>query len=373
MASPVFPENERRYLQLSVEAAIRIGLLALLFMWSLDIVRPFIEPVLWGIIIAVAILPVHTKFSRLLGGRPKTAATFMTLIALAALILPTVQFFGEVVDEGRALATGLEEGTVKVPPAPDKVRGWPVIGEPLADVWTEASNNLEGTLHKYQSQVASIGSRLAGAMGSLAMTVLQFVISIIIAGVFLVSASSSKEAANKVATRLAGEQGAAFVRLSELTIRSVAQGVLGIAVIQALLSGIGLALAGVPGAGLWALIVLFFAIIQLPPLLVLGPAMVYVFGHASTTTAVIFMIYGIIVSFSDAVLKPLLLGRGVDVPMLVVLLGAIGGMMMSGIIGLFLGAVALSLFYQLMVAWLDGGKTFDEHSPTEEEPGAAKG
>jgi predicted PurR-regulated permease PerM len=366
MATHVYPENERRYLQLSIEAAIRIGLVALLAFWSLSIVRPFIEPVLWGIIIAVAVWPVHTKFSQVLGGRPKTAATLMTLIALAALIVPTVQFFGEVVDEGRALASGLEEGTIQVPPAPDKVRGWPVIGEPLADVWTEASNDLQGTLQKYQSQVASIGSRLAGAMGGLAMTVLQFVISFIIAGVFLVSAASSKETADKVATRLAGEQGAAFVRLSELTIRSVAQGVLGIAVIQALLSGIGMALADVPGAGLWALIVLFLAIIQLPPLFVLAPAMVYVFGHASTTTAVIFLVYGIIVSFSDAVLKPLLLGRGVDVPMLVVLLGAIGGMMMSGIIGLFLGAVVLSLFYQLTMAWLDGGKTLEAQGQTEE-------
>ena len=366
MASPVYPEKERRYLQLSMEAAIRIGLLALLFIWSINIVRPFIEPVLWGVIIAVAVLPLHTKIAKVLGGRPKWAATLMTLVALAALIIPTIQFFGEVVDEGRALAAGLEQGTLKVPPAPDKVRDWPVIGEPLADVWTEASNDLQGTLQKYQSQVASIGSRLAGAMGGLAMTVLQFVISFIIAGVFLVSASSSKEAADKIATRLAGEQGAAFVRLSELTIRSVAQGVLGIAVIQALLSGIGLALAGVPAAGLWALIVLFFAIIQLPPLFVLGPAMVYVFGHASTTTAVIFMIYGIIVSSSDAVLKPLLLGRGVDVPMLVILLGAIGGMMMSGIIGLFLGAVVLSLFYQLTMAWLDGGKTIEAQGPTKE-------
>lgn len=373
MATHVYPENERRYLQLSVEAAIRIGLLVLLFIWSLNIVRPFIEPVLWGVIIAVAIMPIHAKFAKVLGGRNKLAATLITLIALAALIIPTVQFFGEVVEDGRVLASGLEEGTLEVPPAPEKVRSWPVIGDPVADVWTEASQDLQGTLKKYQSQVAAIGSRLAGAMGGLAMTVLQFIVSFIIAGVFLVSASSSKDAAIKVASRLAGEQGAAFVRLSELTIRSVAQGVLGIAVIQAILSGVGMAVVGVPGAGLWALIVLFLAIIQLPPILVLGPAMVYVFGHSSTTAAVIFLVYGIVVSGSDAVLKPLLLGRGVDVPMLVVLLGAIGGMMMSGIIGLFLGAVVLSLFYQLMVAWLGGGEILDDHGPTEEAPAPAEG
>ena len=113
-----------------------------------------------------------------------------------------------------------------------------------------------------------------------------------------------------------------------------------------------MALAGVPAAPLWALIILILAVVQLPPLLVLGPAVVYVFANAGTGTAIIFLIWAIIVSFSDAFLKPLLLGRGVDVPMLVVLLGAIGGMMLMGIIGLFLGAVILAIAYQLYVAWL---------------------
>ncbi len=368
MASPVYPEADRRFIQLSVEASIRIGLLVLLTLWAFQIVRPFIEPVIWGVIIAVAVMPIHQRVAKRLGGRPKLAATLFALLGLALLIIPTVQFFGDVLAEGRALASGLEEGTLQVPPAPDKVRDWPVIGEPLADVWTAASQDLQGTLKKYQSQVASVGSRLAGALGGLAMTVLQFIISFIIAAVFLVSASSGKDAATKFATRVAGQDGAAFVRLSELTIRSVVQGVLGIAVIQALLSGLGLAVVGVPGASLWALVVLFLAIIQLPPILVLGPAMVYVFGNSSTTTAVIFMIYGIIVSGSDAVLKPMLLGRGVDVPMLVILLGAIGGMMLSGIIGLFVGAVVLALFYQLLVAWMHGGETLEAHAASDEAP-----
>jgi predicted PurR-regulated permease PerM len=365
MASPTYPETDRRFIQLSVEASIRIGLLALLAIWALNIVRPFIEPVLWGVIIAVAVMPLHQKVAKRLGGRPKLAATLFTLLALAALIIPTIQFFGDVMSEGRALAQGLEAGTLNIPPAPDKVRGWPVIGDPLADVWTAASEDLQGTLHKYQAQVAAVGSRLAGALGGLALTVLQFVISFIIAAVFLVSASSGKEATEKLATRIAGDQGAAFVKMSELTIRSVAQGILGIAVIQSLLSGVGLALAGVPGASLWAMVVLFLAIIQLPPLLVLGPAMVYVFANSSTTVAVIFLVYGIIVSFSDAILKPMLLGRGVDVPMLVILLGAIGGMMYSGIIGLFLGAVVLALFWQLMVTWVTDGENLDIASNDE--------
>jgi predicted PurR-regulated permease PerM len=183
--------------------------------------------------------------------------------------------------------------------------------------------------------------------------VVQFIISIIIAGVFLATAGSGKNAAVRVATRFAGEKGAEFATMAEKTIRSVALGVIGIATIQSLLGGLGMALAGVPAAGLWALAILILAVIQLPPLLVMGPAAIYVFANASTVVAVIFLIWAIFVSISDTFLKPLLLGRGVNVPMLVVLLGAIGGMMMMGIIGLFLGAVILAIGYQLFVAWLE--------------------
>ena len=157
----------------------------------------------------------------------------------------------------------------------------------------------------------------------------------------------------KLSTRLAGPQGEDFVRLTVMTIRSVFQGVLGIALIQAALAAIGFLLIGVPGAMVWALLVMILAVMQLPPILVVGPVMVWAFATQSTMAALIFLVYGLFVSVSDMFLKPLLLGRGVDVPMLVVLLGAIGGMIMSGIIGLFVGAVVLAVAYQLMMAWLE--------------------
>ena len=167
-----------------------------------------------------------------------------------------------------------------------------------------------------------------------------------------------------IGIRLTGDRGEEFVDLAGAVIRSVAQGVLGIALIQSVLAGLGLVLVGVPGAGLWALIVLFLAVIQLPPLLILGPIMIYVFSTADTTVAVIFMIWGILVSISDSFLKPLLLGRGLKTPMLVILLGAIGGMIMYEIIGLFVGTVVLSLSHELFLVWLD-----DEHKQAEIELG----
>jgi predicted PurR-regulated permease PerM len=149
--------------------------------------------------------------------------------------------------------------------------------------------------------------------------------------------------------------------------------VIGIAFIQSILALIGMAIIGVPLASLWSLLVLILAIVQLPAMIVLGPVMVYAFAAKSTTAAIFFLVYGLLVSSSDAVLKPLLLGRGVDVPMLVILLGAIGGMISYGIIGLFVGAVVLAVAYQLFVAWvIEGTAGFGEagEGPTEAPSGA---
>lgn len=356
MGQPLPPSSveDAVFVRRAVEAAIRIGIIFLLVMWSLQIMRPFIEIVLWGIIISVAIFPVYDKLANRFGGRRKTTAVLIVLVALAALLVPSWRFFGDTVDSLGTAAQRLEAGTLTIPPPSEKVAEWPLIGDDLYAAWLRASQNLGAAAQRYQPQLISLGGRLFGAGAGLALGVVQFVISIIIAGVFLATAASGKSAAVNVGRRLAGEQGAQFAILAERTIRSVALGVLGVALIQAMLSAIGMVIAGVPGAGVWALLVLILAIIQLPPILVLGPVAIYVFSAQSTGMAIFFLIWAILVSGSDAILKPLLLGRGVDVPVLVILIGAIGGMVMSGIIGLFVGAVVLAVMYQLFSAWLSG-------------------
>jgi predicted PurR-regulated permease PerM len=206
-------------------------------------------------------------------------------------------------------------------------------------------------------------SKAAGA----GIGVLQFIFSIVIAAVFLAHAEKTKLAMQRFCRRLVAERGDEMLDLSVATIRSVVNGVLGIAAIQALLGGLGMFLVGVPATGLWALLILILVIAQLPALLILGPVIVYVFSVESTTVAVIFMIWSLVVSMSDLVLKPLMLGKGVEAPMLVILLGAIGGMIMSGIIGLFVGAVVLALGYKLFQAWLDLGEPVSETGQVAED------
>ena len=302
---------------------------------------------------AIAVYPLFTGLTRRLGGRGKLSAFLVTLMALTVLLVPSWKFFSGTVDEAREVAGKAEAGTLRVPPPPDGVRDWPLIGEQTYARWSGASRNLEATLERRKPELIAVGKGALSALAGLAGTVLQFFVAILIAGVFLFTGEKGHAFSVKLACRLAGPPGDDFVRLSVATIRSVAQGVLGIALIQAALAAIGFLVIGVPGAMVWALLVLVLAVMQLPPLFVVGPVIVWAFATQSTTAALIFLVYGGFVSFSDTFLKPLLLGRGLDVPMLVILLGAIGGMIMSGIIGLFVGAVVLAVAYQLMMAWLE--------------------
>jgi predicted PurR-regulated permease PerM len=339
-----------------IDAAIRIGLLFLLVLWCFNIVRPFILLVLWGAIIAVAVYPLFDKVQIKLGGREKLTAALMTLIALAMLAIPSVMLSESVIKNSQILAKQVEEGTIRIPPPSDKVQTWPLIGEELYDGWSLASNNLSDLLSKYEAQVTGFAKLALAVAAGAGAVVLKFIVSIIIAGVLLVYAKNATDVVEKLSDRLMGEQlGKKFPGMASATIRSVALGVVGVAAIQAFLAGIGLLVMGVPYPGLWTLLVLFLAIIQLPTIIILGPIIVYVFTITTTAPAVIFTVWMLVVGVSDSFLKPLLFGRGLDIPMLVILLGAIGGMITSGIIGLFVGAVVLAVGYKLFMAWLHEG------------------
>lgn len=350
-----------------LETAIHIGLLVLLLWWCFNIVRPFILPILWGAIFAVALYPVFLKLKSFLGGREKLTATLMTLVALALLITPTVFLSGSLVQNAKIISEEIEAGTLTIPPPSAKVKDWLIIGEKVDQTWRLASTNLRATLTKFEPQLKVGGKKLLLFASGAGVGLLQFVISIIIAGALLVYARSGTRAMETIAGRLLGQKsGKNIVNLIGATIRSVAQGVLGVALIQAILAGIGFMIMGLPYSGLWAFAVLVLAILQLPTILILGPIIIYVFSIAETLPAVIFMIWCLLIGVSDSFLKPLLLGRGLDIPMLVILLGAIGGMILSGIIGLFVGAVVLAVGYKLFVAWLNqSASAADEHALDE--------
>jgi len=346
--------NDNNFTRNAIEAAVRLGLLLLLATWCFKIITPFIVPVMWGVIIAVAIYPLYIKLKSAMGDRNKLAAIVYTLVTLALLITPTVMISNSIIDTSSIISERYEAGTLDIPPPNDSVKEWPLIGEKTYAVWLQASDNLEATLKKYDEETKKVGKAIVSGAAGAAGTILQFVLSIIISGILVANASGAYDVTIKIFTRLTNEvNGKIYADLSKATIRSVAQGVLGVAMIQAVLSALGMMVMDVPAWGLWTLAVLVVAIAQIPPIVILGFVSAYVFSVAETTPAVIFLVYCIIVSSSDGFLKPLFLGRGMSTPMLVILLGAIGGMMMSGIIGLFVGAIILALGYELFMAWLD--------------------
>ena len=322
-------------------------------LWAISILSPFIDLVLWAAVLAVGLYPLHTMLTARLGGRGKLSATAITLLLLAVVLVPSGQLVASGVVEARELVEQAQAGELAVPPPPEGVRSWPLVGEHIFSVWTRASQNLEAVVRDRQEEVEVAAKWALSALTGLTGTVGQLLISILIAGAMLNTGESAMSFAQKLSCRLAGETGADFVRLTTATIRSVFVGVLGVALIQAAGAGVGLLVIGAPGGILWALAVLICAVVQLPTIIVLLPPIVWAFATQSSFAAGVFLVWCLVVGTSDTFLKPLLMGRGVDVPMLVILLGAIGGMITSGLIGLFVGAVVLAVAYQLMMAWIE--------------------
>jgi len=351
----------------AIEIAIRLGLIFLILAWCLQILSPFISLIAWGGIIAVSIYPLFLKLADKLGGKKKLAVILIAVISIAAILVPVISLSGSLVESATKIGTLISSGEAHISPPSESVRDWPLIGERTYDFWQKASVNLSDLLEQYPQQLSVIGKKLLGLAAGAGIGIFQFLISMLIAAAFLASADNINAVLKKLANRLSTDHGEGLLTVSEKTVRSVAVGVIGIAFIQAFLAGIGMLIAGVPSAGLLAIIIMVLGIAQLPPLLILLPVLIYLFSGDSMGIAIFFLAWTVLVSASDMVLKPLLLGRGVDAPMLVILLGAIGGMLTSGIVGLFIGAVILALGYKLFQAWIEMG---DQDSETITETGS---
>jgi predicted PurR-regulated permease PerM len=326
----------------AIEIAVNLLLIFIILAWCLQILRPFISFIVWGAVIAIAMYKPFLKLQSAVGGRKKLAVALFAILGLAVVLVPAWMFAGSILDTTTEVKTVLESGDVNIQPPNESVKEWPVIGEKLHAQWSAAAVNFGDWIEANSEFIKTVTNKLFSKVAEIGLGVLH--------------AETIGEGMNRLFRRLVGDRAEGMLMLTTSTVQSVTVGVLGIAFIQAFLGGLGMVVAGVPAAGVWALLILILGIAQLPPLLILIPAMIYVFSVESTTVAVIFMIWSLLVSFSDMVLKPLLLGRGVEAPMLVILLGAIGGMIMSGIIGLFVGAVVLAIGYVLLQSWLELGE-----------------
>ena len=353
---PVTPKAgfDTLFVRNMVESAIRIALVFMLIILAYDIIRPFLIPLAWGGIIAIAAFPLTRRIEGWLGGRRGLAATLLTLFLIVILVVPCYQLTEALLSTAKTVAEQLNSGELKIPGPSEKVADLPLVGSKIYDAWALAHSNLEVAIQQAAPHLKSVATYAVGSLGAGLLGVIMFVVSLLIAGGFMTYAEASGDAAHRIFVRLGGDKpGGEWANMCVATVRSVLQGVVGVAVIQTTLCAIGLFVMGIPGAPIWSAVILFLAIAQLPPLLVSAPIIVYAFSNYGTTPAVIFTVWMVISSSSDAFLKPLLMGRGLDIPMPIILMGAIGGMIISGIIGLFAGAVVLAIWYMLFKTWME--------------------
>lgn len=342
-----------------IQVALRL-VCALLLLWiCAKIFAPFAALMAWALILAITLYPLHLRLRDALAWSDARTATVISGSGLLLLGVPTVLLGMSLVDHIASIITQWQQGSLDIVPPDESVKDWPLVGERVYAIWLEASDNLAELLADHGEEVRSLLKRFVGGTTSMLTTVGLFLGAIVVAGIMMAYGRAGSSAMGRIAVTLVGNaRGEELQVLSVATTRSVATGVIGVAVIQSLLLGIGFLWAEVPAAGVLAVLALITGIIQLPALLITLPVLIWLWtsggaGEASAVMDVVITIYLIIAGLADNVLKPILLGRGVDVPMPVVLIGALGGMVGMGLIGLFIGSVVLAIGYQLLWAWVD--------------------
>ncbi|MBP1887460.1 AI-2E family transporter [Sinorhizobium mexicanum] len=342
---------------------LRLGVLALFAYWSLTLVAPFAIIAIWAGILTVALYPAFKALAALLGGRPRLAAATITLLALAVIAGPLAAIALSFAETVQALLGKLAAGTFAVPAPPDAVRDWPLIGDWLHTAWTQASGNLEATLQRLAPSLLQAGGTVLSKIAGIGLDLIGFIVSVIIAGFLFRPGPRLGEGLKLFARRVAGERGAGFVDLAAATIRNVARGVIGVALLQALLAGLAFSLFAIPAASVLAFAVLIFCIVQIGPAPVLLPVVIWAWMSMETRAALGLTLILLFIGLIDNVLKPMLVARGLKTPMLVILAGVIGGTLSYGLIGLFLGPIVLGVFYDLVVAWMGSTRREDEAKP----------
>src|SRR5215471_13614157 len=332
--------------------AVLIGGLAVL---CYVVFAPFLTLMVWSTILAVTIYPLHQRLTRTLGGRKRLASTILVVVAILLIIGPTALLMNSFADTVRNFIRSAQQNTLVVPAPRQAVQQVPIVGKKIYDAWSHASSDLPGFIQSLQPKIGDLARRALSIVASIGAGVLLFLGSFIVAGILMAYGESGARTSLAMFTRVAGPiRGPALAKLSTATIRTVALGVIGVAFIQAIAIGLALLIARVPGAGLLSIFALILCIAQLPAVVITLPAVGYIWmsGNYSHTAAITYTVILLLTGVIDNVLKPLMLGRGVDVPMPVILFGALGGMASGGILGMFVGATALALGYSIFMHWV---------------------
>jgi predicted PurR-regulated permease PerM len=335
----------------TIRLAIRLALLGLLVYWALILLRPFLPVLAWAAVLAVALNPVYGWLTVYLGNRPRIAAFVTSIVVLAVFVAPATWLGLGLVDGLRSISDQLTSGDIALPSPPASVRDWPLIGAAVYDLWTTASDNLAVAVRELAPHLKPLAGPILAIAGSAGSGTLKFLLSVVLAGFLLPSGPRLVAGVRTILTRIVPQRSADFLALAGATIRTVTQGVIGVAVVQALLAGAGMKIAGVPHSGVLAFAVLVLGIVQIGSGPILLPVAIWIWTAKSVGVATLITIYLILVGLSDNVLKPLLMGRGLSTPVLVIFIGVLGGTLAHGIVGLFVGPIVLAVAWELLMVW----------------------
>ena len=329
-----------------------IGLLIGASFW---ILKPFLLALIWAIMIVVATWPLLLGAQSWLGGKRSLAVVVMIVAAMAILIAPITVAVVTVVDHSLDIAAGSKSlVSFALAPPPDWVERLPVVGAKIASEWRRlAAGGAEGLAVHGLPYVDNVVGWFVSQVGGLGLMLFHFALTLLIAAILYVNGETAADYARRFAARLGGARGENALRLAAQAIRGVALGVVVTAVVQSVLAGIGLALVGIPYAVILTAVMLFLGIAQIGPMPVMVPAVIWLYwdGHAGLGT--VLLVWTAVVGTMDNVLRPILIRRGADLPLLLIFSGVIGGLFAFGVIGLFVGPVVLAVAYTLLNAWID--------------------
>jgi predicted PurR-regulated permease PerM len=337
---------------LTVDAAIRIGLLGLLLYWSLAVVGPFVSIALWSAILTVALYPLYDWLARQIGSR-RLAAAVITVLCLLIVVGPVTWLGMGLVGTVEFAVRGLDSNVSLIPAPADSVKSWPLIGEQVYRLWALAATDMKAILIEAAPWLKPFGGRLLNFAGTAVLGLAQFVAAIIIAGFLYAPGPQLARTLRGLFHRIFGERSEEMLKLAGSTIRNVSRGVVGIAVVQSFLAGMGFLAAGIPAAGFLTFVALVLGIIQIGPTILFIPIVLWSWTQLDTASAVMFTAYMAVVSLVDNVLRPLVFAHGLTTPMPIIFVGVIGGTIAYGISGLFLGPIVLAVAWALLVAWIE--------------------
>jgi len=334
-----------------VDLVIQVVCVALLAYWAAILVKPFATIIIWSIILAVVLYPA---FNLMVGKLhlPRLLAALLVIAFCLLVLLGPAAWLGLSLSESlQSIARRLAAGDIAVPPPPDAVKDWPFVGHEVHALWQLASTNLKALLTQIGPHLRSLSGVLLALAKNTAISMLNFLIAVLISGFVLSPGPELVGSARAMFRKIAATRGDEFVDLIGATIRSLARAVIGLSLLQALLAGVGFMIAGVPAAGLLSFLILLLGIIQIDAAVVAIPVLIWSWLKMDTTTAVLFTMYMVPVTFLNNFLRPFVMAHGLKTPTLVVFIGMIGGLLAHGLIGLFVGPVVLAIAWELLKAW----------------------